>query len=85
MALIEIEIENYLGDIDTKYLVNELLKRKDAVRELFKHKEIKDSNINELLIPVFRTTEDTLDYIRLILRLKKWHSKESIIAEIEQL
>jgi len=85
MARIDIEIEDYLDEVDTKYLVNELVQRKDAVKELLKHKEIKISNIDEFAISAFRTTDDILNYIRLVLRLKKWHSKERIIAEIKEL
>ena len=85
MARIDIEIEDYLDEVRTEYLVNEIVKRKDAVTEILKHKEIKIANIDEFAIPSFNTSEDVLKYIRLVLSLKPWHDKKRIIQEIEQL
>jgi len=85
MARIDIEIEYYLDEVRTEYLVNEIVKRKDAVKELLKHKEIKIANIDEFTIPAFKTTDDVLNYIRIVLGLKKWHTKERIISEINNL
>jgi hypothetical protein len=85
MARIDIEIEEYLDEVRTEYLVDELLRRKDAIQKLLEHKELKITNINEIIIPEFKTSDDVLNHLKLILRLKSWHDKKRIITEIENL
>lgn len=78
MALIDIEIEDYLDEVDTKYLVQELLKRKNR-------KKYKSNPLDDLDIPNFNNPEQLLTYIKRLLKLRQWHDKKRIIAEIEQL
>ena len=77
MARIDIEIEDYLDEVDTKYLVRELQKRKD----------LKDFKIDlgEVDLPEFRNTDEVLKYIKRVLHLRQWHDKKRVIYEIENL
>jgi len=75
MARIDVEIEDYLGEIDTKYLVQELRKRKD----------VKGIQLDNIDIPVFETDDQLLKYLKKILGLREWHDKKRIIQEIENL
>jgi len=77
MARIDIEIEEYLDEVDTKYLVQELKKRKDL-------RDYK-VNIDTIEIPEFKTPEQILSFIKKLLHLREWHDKTRIIKEIEQL
>jgi hypothetical protein len=77
MARIDIEIEDYLDEVDTKYLVRELNKR-----EGFK---ITEFDLNKIEIPSFKTPELLLSYLKKILHLREWHDKKRIINEIESL
>lgn len=78
MARIDIEIEDYLYEVDTKYLVNELRKRKDGINQLGLDPE-------EIEIPKFKTPDHKLRFIKLILGLRQWHDKERVISEIQSL
>lgn len=75
MARIEVEIEDYLDEVDTKYLIKELKRRK----------KITDLDLNELDIPEFKTPELLLSYIKRLLHIRPWHDKERIISEINDL
>jgi hypothetical protein len=77
MARIDIEIEDYLDEVDTKYLVQELQKRKDIDLSLF--------DLNNIDIPKFKTPEQLLSYLKRLLGLREWHDKKRIIQEIESL
>lgn len=77
MARIVVEIEDYLDEVDTKYLVQELLKRKDR----YKYK----CDLNQNEIPEFKTPELLLSYLKKILHLREWHDKNRIIKEIQEL
>lgn len=77
MARIDVEIEDYLDEVDTKYLVQELKKRKDF-------KSI-DLDLRDIEIPIFKTPEQLLKFIKLVLGLREWHDKKRIISEIESL
>jgi len=74
MARIEVEIEDYLDEIDDKYLIKELKKRKYNV-VLSEYPEY----------PKFDTPDELLTYIKGLLGLKPWHGKEQIIKEISEL
>lgn len=80
MARIEIEIEDYLGEVDTHYLIQELKHRKDL-----SVKDIKSLDPKLIAIPDFKTSSEILRYIKLILGLREWHDKKRIIQEIESL
>lgn len=77
MARIDIEIEDYLDEVDTKYLVQELEKRKDY--------KVTELDLRNLDIPQFKTPELLLSYLKRILHLREWHDKKRIIQEIESL
>ena len=77
MARIDVEIEDYLDEVDTKYLVQELEKRDDV-------KNYKLS-IDHFQIPSFETPDELLRFLKIILDLREWHDKKRIISEIEQL
>ncbi len=82
MARIDIEIEDYLDEVDTRYLLEELMKRKDFSPDKLKGLGL---DLNEIARPNFKTTESVLDYLKFVLRLKPWHGKKEILAEIESL
>jgi len=77
MARIDVEIEDYLDEVDTKYLVQELKKRKDF--------KITELNLNDIEIPQFKTPELLLYYLKKLLHLREWHDKNRIIKEIQEL
>ena len=76
MAHIDIEIEDYLYEVDTKYLVQELQKRKD----------VKNFKLpSDLDMPEFDHPAQKLSYIKKLLGLREWHGKDRIISEIKEL
>ena len=77
MARIDIEIEEYLDEVDTKYLVQELNKRKDRNNYRI--------DIDDYDIPIFKDSEQLLKYIKRLLGLSKWHDKNRVISEIKEL
>jgi hypothetical protein len=77
MARIDIEIEDYLDEVDTKYLVQELKKRKDFKDFKF--------DIDQIEIPIFDTSTQLLSFIKKCLGLRQWHDKDRIINEIKSL
>jgi hypothetical protein len=77
MARIDIEIEDYLDEVATKYLVQELKKRAD-----FKPADL---DLTTIEIPKFKTSEQLLKFIKQLLGLREWHTKERIISEINNL
>ena len=77
MARIDVEIEEYLDEVDTKYLVQELKKRKNF--------KISELDLDNMDIPEFKTPELLLAYLKRILHLRQWHDKQRIIQEIEAL
>lgn len=77
MALIDIEIEDYLDEVDTRYLVQELQKRKDL-----KNYKIK---LDQFDLPDFKNSNDIFEYIKKVLGLREWHDKDRVIAEIREL
>ena len=81
MARIDIEIEDYLYEVDTKYLVKELAKRRD----LKDHKAELKNIPQDWDLPEFKTQEELLNYIKRVLHLKPWHGKDRIIKEIQEL
>lgn len=81
MARIDIEIEDYLDEVDTKYLVKELAKRNDVS----KYKPLMNNIPDDFDLPEFKTKEQVLNYIKRILQLKPWHEKDRVIAEIKEL
>jgi hypothetical protein len=80
MARIDIDVEDYLDEVDTKYLVQELKKRHDLTKYAVDFKDMYQPEI-----PKFKGPEQLLNYIKLILGLRIWHDKKRIIKEIEQL
>jgi hypothetical protein len=81
MARIDIEIEDYLDEVDTPVLIDELLKRAD-----FKMTKDHLSQIDsDILLDELTDRIDTLELIKKILHLKQWYDKKSIIQEIEDL
>lgn len=77
MARIDIEIEDYLDEVDTKYLVQELNKRKD--RGNYK------IDIDDYDIPVFNNSGQLLNFIKRLLGLRQWHDINRVISEIKEL
>jgi hypothetical protein len=77
MARIDIEIEDYLDEVATKYLIQELKKRAD-----FKPSDI---DLTDIEIPKFKTSDQLLKFIKQLLGLREWHDKKRIIKEIEDL
>jgi uncharacterized phage-like protein YoqJ len=77
MARIDIEIEEYLDEVDTKYLVQELNKRKDRNNYRI--------DIDDYDIPIFKDSEQLLKYIKRLLGLRQWHDKNRVISEIKEL
>lgn len=76
MARIDIEIEEYLDEVDTKYLVQELEKRHD----------LKDYKINlDYEIPEFKDGTQLLKYIKKLLGLREFYDIERVISEIREL
>jgi hypothetical protein len=85
MARIEVEIEDYLDEVDTKYLVRELLKRNDYEKVLIEENRKTALSINDIILPEFKTSDQILVYIKRLLGLKPWHDKDRIISEINNL
>lgn len=77
MARIDIEIEDYLDEVDTRYLVQELQKRKDL-----KNYKIK---LDQFDLPDFKNSNEIFEYIKKVLGLREWHDKDRVIAEIREL
>ncbi len=77
MAQIEVEIEDHLDEVDTKYLLIELRKRKISVKEI--------NETDEIEMPEFAHSGQLLGYIKKLLGLRPWHDKKRIIQEIEDL
>lgn len=77
MARIDVDIEEYLDEVDTKYLVQELKKRKDWASYKI--------DLDNIEIPKFKDSIQLLKYLKLILGLRTWHDKKRIISEIENL
>ena len=77
MARIDIEIKEYLDEVDTKYLVQELNKRKDRNNYRI--------DIDDYDIPIFKDSEQLLKYIKRLLGLRQWHDKNRVISEIKEL
>jgi hypothetical protein len=77
MARIDIEIEDYLDEVATKYLVKELEKRHD----------LKDYKIDLYSIetPEFKNGTQLLSYIKKLLGLREFHDMERVISEIKLL
>jgi hypothetical protein len=69
MARIDIEIEDYLDEVATKYLVQELKKRNDFTA--------KDLDLTEIEIPKFKNSEQLLKYLKQLLGLRTWHDKKN--------
>jgi hypothetical protein len=85
MARIDVEIEDYLDEVNTRYLVEELLKRRNlSEKDILELKQMK-IGISEMAIPDFKTSEQLLNHIKIILGLRPWHDKKRIIQEIESL
>jgi|GEM_PF-5109930 len=85
MARIEVEIEDYLDEVDTKYLVRELLQRNDYEKVLIEENRKTALSINDIILPEFKTSDQILVYIKRLLGLKPWHDKDRIISEINNL
>ena len=85
MARIEVEIEDYLDEVDTKYLVRELLQRNDYEKVLIEENRKTELSINDIILPEFKTSDQILVYIKRLLGLKPWHDKDRIISEINNL
>jgi hypothetical protein len=77
MARIDVEIEDYLDEVSTRYLVQELRRRHDFKDYKF--------DIDQFEIPSFETPDALLKFLKRILGLREWHDKKRIIFEIEQL
>lgn len=77
MARIDVEIEEYLDEVSTKYLVQELEKRHD----------LKDYKIDlyNIEIPEFKNGMQLLSYIKKLLGLREFHDMDRIISEIKSL
>jgi hypothetical protein len=76
MARIDIDIEDYLDEVDTSSLIDELKRRKDEVTE---------KDWREMEVPVFKDGEAVLKYFKKRLGLREWHDKKRLIREIEEL
>jgi hypothetical protein len=77
MARIEVEIEDYLDEVDTKYLVQELKKRKDNTENLSRYEDFE--------IPSFKNSSLLLLYIKKCLGLRQWHDINIVIETIKSL
>lgn len=82
MARIEVEIEEYLDEVRTEILFRELKKRKDFKDFI---ESYYDEETPKYIIPAFDTSEQLLDFLKIVLKLQKWHDKERIISEIKSL
>ena len=83
MALIDIEVEEYLDEVRTVYLFKELKKRedfKDYIKEY-----ITETTPDKIPIPEFYSSDEMLQYIKALLHLRPWHDKNRIIQEITSL
>jgi hypothetical protein len=79
MARINIDIEDYLDEVNTEILISELSKRSVKKTSYLSEIDLKD------LLFELQERKSNLDIFRLILGLKKWHGKTEIIKEIEAL
>jgi len=86
MAYIEVDvdIEDYLDEVESKYLVKELNQRGFNIPEEI---EVKKDNYGKEIysFPVFKTKEDLLRFVKEAIGLKPWHDKERVINEIKEL
>ncbi len=80
MARVDIDIEDYLDEVATNCLVEELRRRKGT-------KEAIDEcdDIEEILWAENFQKKSTIDKLREILQLKPWATKEEITKEINDL
>jgi len=82
MARIDIEIEEYLDEVRSKYLFDELKKRKDfkiLIEDYYQEMKL------AYIIPDFKVSDDVLDFLKIVLNLKKWDTKDKIIEAIKEL
>lgn len=70
---ISVDVDIELSIIDDDDLLEELNRRKLS------------HFINKMDMPDFKTKEDHLDYIKVMLGLKNYHSKERVLQEITEL
>jgi hypothetical protein len=89
MARVDIEIEEYLDEVRTVYLVRELIQRKDFEDELKKELQRTQTStkisVENITLPEFKNPEQLLFYIKRLLNLRQWADKKRIISEIENL
>ena len=87
MAYIEVdvEIEDYLDEVESKSLIKELERRGFKVPQ--KEGEIvKDIYGNvHYNFPEFKSPEQLLGFIKEALGLKSWHDKKRLFSEIDNL
>ncbi|HLD89430.1 MAG TPA: hypothetical protein VI911_00160 [Patescibacteria group bacterium] len=89
MARIDIDIEEYLDEVNTKYLVRECLRRHDFEKIMEEERKTETvgflENPDKMILPEFKTSDQLLSYIKRLLGLRPWHDKKRIITEIENL
>jgi hypothetical protein len=84
MARINIDIEDYLDEVNTEILISELSKRSVKKTSYLSEIDLSEIDLKDLLFEL-QERKSNLDIFRLILGLKKWHGKTEIIKEIEAL
>jgi hypothetical protein len=67
---IEVDIEDYINEIESNDLIKELKKRGKSIPSD---------------VPIFSTREKHLRYIKWVLGLQPYHDNERVLAEIKEL
>jgi hypothetical protein len=82
---VDIDIEDYLDECESKYMVRELNKRGFKIPEK-EGEVIKDLQGKEKYIfPDFKSPEHLLLFIKEAIGLKPWHDQQRVIDEIKNL
>ena len=74
MALIEVDIEDYLDEVSDNYLIDELKRRGYIISR--KNLKIKNEQHE------FKTDNDLLNYLKDLMGLRRYHDNERLIYEI---
>lgn len=89
MARIDIEIEDYMDEVRTEYLVKECLRRHDFYKIMEAERKAETAeflkNPDKMILPEFKTSDQLLSYIKRLLGLRQWHDKKRVISEIENI
>jgi hypothetical protein len=79
---VDVDIEDYLDECESKYLIRELNKRGFNIPEKDPYKK---RNKKRYIFPEFETPEEVISFLKEAVGLKQFHDKKRLINEIEAL